>query len=53
MCKVNVWIFMNYQEWNELIASYLFNEDKEGKEVFLYLNKNEIIQLYKCTSPKK
>jgi len=44
---------MNYQEWNELIASYLFNEDKEGKEVFLYLNKNEIIQLYKGHCPEE
>lgn len=37
---------MNYLEWNDAVASYLFNEDKEGERVFLYLTQSEIIQLY-------
>lgn len=37
---------MNYLEWNDAVAAYLFNEDKAGESVFLYLTRDEITQLY-------
>lgn len=33
---------MDYLEWNDAVAAYLFNEDKAGETVFLYLTRDEI-----------
>lgn len=38
---------MNYKKWNDCIASYLFNGKKRNEEVFLYLTRDDIIQIYK------
>ncbi len=38
---------MNYLEWNDLIASFFFNEDIADKEVYLYITKEDIINIGK------
>ncbi|MDH6304839.1 hypothetical protein M2459_001577 [Parabacteroides sp. PF5-5] len=38
---------MNYKEWNDCIAHFLFNKAKKDMEVFLYVTKRDIIQIYK------
>ena len=38
---------MKYLEWNNTIAKYFFNESKNEKEIFLFITKNEIINLGK------
>ena len=37
---------MNYLDWNDCLLSHFFNTENEGKEVFLYITKNEIINLF-------
>lgn len=34
---------MNYLEWNNILSSYFFNPANAGKDIFLYLTKNDII----------
>jgi hypothetical protein len=36
---------MTYLEWNNIIAEYFFNPANAGKETYLYLTKDDIIQL--------
>jgi hypothetical protein len=36
---------MNFLSWNYIIAKYFFNPEKAGKEVLLYITKNEIARL--------
>lgn len=36
---------MNYPVWNNAIGAHLFNEENAGKEVLLYLTKEEIIAI--------
>ena len=36
---------MDYLEWNRKIAEFLFNKDKEGKRIFLYINRQEIEEI--------
>ncbi|MFW0715017.1 hypothetical protein [Pedobacter sp. N23S346] len=36
---------MKYLEWNNLISSYLFNTQKAGIEIYLYVSKNDILNL--------
>lgn len=36
---------MKYLEWNNIIASYFFNPFNAGKDIHLYLTKNDIINL--------
>lgn len=36
---------MKYLEWNNLIAGYLFNIQKAGTEIYLYVSKNDILNL--------
>lgn len=38
---------MNYIEWNDIIAKYIFNPEKSGCHIFLYLSKKDIIRLAK------
>jgi hypothetical protein len=38
---------MKYLEWNNIVASYFFNPGNAGKEIHLYITKNDIIQLGK------
>lgn len=38
---------MNYTDWNQLIGKYFFNESMAGKEVFLYMSKEDLIKLGK------
>jgi hypothetical protein len=40
---------MKYLEWNNIIASYFFNSANAGKEIYLYLNKKNIIALGKAS----
>jgi hypothetical protein len=39
--------YMNFEEWNELIAKELFNESKRGQNVLLCLTEEDIINVYK------
>lgn len=41
---------MKYLEWNNIISAYFFNPANAGKEIHLYLTKNDIIELGKATS---
>jgi hypothetical protein len=36
---------MKYLEWNNIISAYFFNAANAGKEIHLYLTKNDIISL--------
>lgn len=36
---------MKYLEWNNIISSYFFNSANAGKEIHLYLTKNDIINI--------
>ncbi len=36
---------MNYFKWNERIAKYFFNSSNAGKEIYLYLTKDDIIRM--------
>jgi hypothetical protein len=36
---------MKYLKWNNLLSSYFFNPKNAGKDIFLYLTKNDIINL--------
>lgn len=36
---------MKYLEWNNIISAYFFNPDNAGKDIHLYLTKNDIIGL--------
>lgn len=38
---------MNYLQWNNLLGSYFFNAENNDKEIFLYITKDEIINLAK------
>lgn len=38
---------MKFLEWNNLLAKHFFNPDKGGKEIFLFITKQEIINLAK------
>lgn len=38
---------MKYLEWNNIVASYFFNPVNAGKEIHLYVTKNDIINLGK------
>jgi hypothetical protein len=38
---------MTYLEWNNIISAYFFNSANAGKEIHLYLTKNDIISLGK------
>jgi hypothetical protein len=38
---------MKYLEWNNLLADYLFNSQKAGTEVYLYISKKDIINIAK------
>ena len=48
---------MNYLEWNNLIGQHFFNTANAGKDVYLYITKNEIIELagnsLPATSPEE
>lgn len=36
---------MRYFEWNDIVSEYFFNPGNAGKDVYLYLTKNDIIGL--------
>lgn len=36
---------MRYVEWNNIISQYFFNPNNAGKDVYLFLTKNDIISL--------
>jgi len=36
---------MRYFEWNDIVSEYFFNPSNAGKDVYLYLTKNDIIGL--------
>jgi hypothetical protein len=36
---------LEYLQWNSVISNYFFNPEKAGKEVLLYITKNEISRL--------
>lgn len=36
---------MNYQEWNNCIAQYFFNPENAGKDVRLYITKEDVIKI--------
>ncbi|TWI17209.1 hypothetical protein [Sphingobacterium siyangense] len=36
---------MKYLEWNNIISAFLFNPANAGKDIYLYLTKNDIISL--------
>jgi hypothetical protein len=36
---------MEYLEWNNIIAAYFFNPSNAGKDIHLYLTKNDLINL--------
>lgn len=38
---------MKYLEWNNLIGAHLFNESAAGKEVYLFLTRQDIVQVGK------
>lgn len=38
---------MKYLEWNNIISAYFFNPVNAGKDIHLYLTKNDIIGLGK------
>ncbi len=38
---------MDYLEWNALIAKCIFNEENAGKNIYLYLSKEDIIEIGK------
>lgn len=38
---------MKYLEWNNLIAKYFFNPDQAGRDIHLFITKQEIIKLAK------
>ncbi|WP_276980016.1 hypothetical protein [Flavobacterium filum] len=38
---------MDYLHWNKVIASYLFNPERSGQDVYLYLTQQDIINLGK------
>lgn len=38
---------MNYIAWNQLIGKYFFNESMAGKEVFLFMPKEDLISIAK------
>jgi hypothetical protein len=38
-------IKMKYLEWNNIISAYFFNTANAGKEIHLYLTKNDIVSL--------
>lgn len=38
---------MKYLEWNNIISEYFFNSANAGKDIYLYLTKNDIIGLGK------
>ncbi|MET7253993.1 hypothetical protein [Dyadobacter fermentans] len=38
---------MNYLEWNNIIAEHLFNPAKAGKDVYIYVTKEDVINLGK------
>ncbi|MBS1519870.1 MAG: hypothetical protein JST50_02645 [Bacteroidetes bacterium] len=40
---------MNYLAWNNLLGNYFFNANWQGKEVFLYISKSTIQDLFKNT----
>jgi hypothetical protein len=40
---------MNYLEWNNIIGSLLFNESMTGKEVYLFLTRQDLIEAGKAT----
>lgn len=44
---------MKYLEWNNIISAYFFNPVNAGKDIHLYLTKNDIIGLGKPYLPKK
>lgn len=37
---------MNYTEWNDLIADFIFNNEQNENEVFLYLTKQDVLRLH-------
>lgn len=36
---------MKYLEWNNIISTYFFNPSNAGNDVYLYLTKNDIVQI--------
>ncbi|WAC41070.1 hypothetical protein [Pedobacter sp. SL55] len=40
---------MKYLEWNNIISAYFFNSANAGKDIYLYLTKNDIIGLGKAS----
>lgn len=38
---------MNYPKWNNIISEYFFNESNAGKDIFLYLTRQDVINLGK------
>ena len=40
---------MNYLHWNKLIGNYFFNEKNNGREISLFIRKEDIINLYKVS----
>jgi hypothetical protein len=38
---------MRYLEWNNIIGNYFFNKDNAGKDIFLYMTRNEVLDLGK------
>jgi hypothetical protein len=41
---------LNYLNWNNLLGNYFFNASWQGKEVFLYLSRSNIQEIFKTTS---
>ncbi len=38
---------MKYLEWNIIISAYFFNPSNTGKDIYLYLTKNDIVNITK------
>lgn len=44
---------MTYQEWNKILSEYFFNIDNAGRDVYLYLSKDDVITIGKLFLPGK
>ncbi|TGE21540.1 hypothetical protein E5K00_14750 [Hymenobacter aquaticus] len=43
---------MDYIQWNNLVADYLFKPDRQGQEVFLYLTEDNLLQAVQSAAAK-
>lgn len=44
---------MTYLEWNKILSEYFFNIDNAGRDVYLYLSKDDIVTIGKQFLPSK